>query len=50
MERVWLFEHSAWFKPYAAGYYAAQNGKPTDREYVMAHLDELIHEGQGLAW
>jgi hypothetical protein len=49
MERVWLYEHSEWFKPYVAGYYAAQNGKPTDREYVMAHLDELIQEGRG-AW
>lgn len=46
MERPWMFEHSDWFKPYAAGYYAARNGRPTDRAYVMEHLDELL----ALAW
>lgn len=48
MERTWLFEHSDWFKPYVAGYYAARNGQPTDRTYVMGHIAELIAEGQGL--
>jgi hypothetical protein len=42
MERRWMLEHSEWFKPYAAGYYANQRGLPTDRDYVMAHLDELL--------
>jgi len=47
MERIWMFEHSPWFRPYVAGFYADQFGLPTDREYVMAHLDELIALGQG---
>ena len=42
-----MFEHSDWFKSYVAGYYAAQHGFPDDREYVLAHLDELIALGQG---
>lgn len=42
MERPWMFEHSTWFKPYAAGYYAHCAGLPEDREYVMAHLEELL--------
>jgi len=46
MERQWMFEHSEWFKPYAAGYYAAQNGHPTDREWVEAHLDMLLEYGR----
>jgi 5-methylcytosine-specific restriction endonuclease McrA len=41
MERPWMFEHSEWFKPYVAGYYAHLRGLPEDRDYVMAHLDEL---------
>lgn len=48
MERPWMFEHSLWFKPYVAGYYAAQFGQPTDRDYVLAHSDELIKMGQGI--
>jgi 5-methylcytosine-specific restriction endonuclease McrA len=42
MPRPWLYEHTPWFRPYAAGYYAHINGLPEDREYVMAHLDELL--------
>jgi hypothetical protein len=44
MEQPWMFEHSEWFKPYAAGYYAKQRGLPTDRAYVKEHLKELLHE------
>lgn len=47
MERVWMFDHSEWFKPYVAGYYAHQNGLPDDRIYVEAHIDDLIALGQG---
>ena len=47
MERVWIFEHSTWFKPYVAGYYAHRFALPTDRDYVLAHLDYLIARGQG---
>ena len=42
IEQPYMFEHSEWFKPYVAGYYAHLAGLPTDREYVMAHLDELL--------
>jgi hypothetical protein len=47
MERTWMLEHSEWFKPYVAGYYAHEFGKPDDKEYVMEHIDELIALGQG---
>jgi len=47
MERVWMFEHSEWFKPYVAGYYASQNGLPDDRDSVLNHVDWLIALGQG---
>jgi hypothetical protein len=46
MERLWMFEHSDWFKPYAAGYYAHQNGLPHDKQYVMDHLMELLEYGK----
>lgn len=42
MERPWMLEHSEWFKPYVAGYYASQRGLPTDRPYVETHLAELL--------
>ncbi len=47
MSRVWMFEHSAWFKPYVAGYYAFNNGLPDNREFVEAHIDALIEIGCG---
>lgn len=46
MERPWMLEHSEWFKPYVAGYYAYCQGLPDDREYVIAHMDELLKMGQ----
>lgn len=49
MARPWMFEHSAWFRPYVAGYYAHLHGRPDDRAYVLAHLDELIALGRGVA-
>lgn len=42
MSRVWMFGHSDWFKPYVAGYYAHLRGEPTDRPYVLEHLDRLL--------
>lgn len=48
MERPWILPHSEWFRPYAAGFYAAMNGLPDDRDYVAAHIDELIALGQGV--
>lgn len=47
MSRTWMFPHSEWFRPYVAGYYAHHYGRPTDREYVEANMDELIAIGQG---
>lgn len=47
MERPWFLPHSEWFKPFVAGYYASLNGLPTDKEYVLAHMDELLAIGQG---
>ena len=49
MERPWMLPHSDWFKPYVAGYYASQHGKPTERDYVLAHIDELISLGQAVS-
>jgi len=46
MEQVWMFEHSEWFKPYAAGYYASINAHPTDRKWVMEHLEFLLNYGK----
>lgn len=43
LERVWPWEHSEWFKPYAAGWYAwAYLGEDLAREDVDARLDELL--------
>jgi hypothetical protein len=43
MARVWPWEHSEWFKPYVAGYYAwAYLGEELSREEVEARLDELL--------
>ncbi len=48
LERGWFLDHSLWFRPYAAGYYAKVLGYPTDRPWVMAHLDRLLNYGKGL--
>ncbi len=43
LERVYPFEHSEWFKPYAAGYYASVYlGEDLTREETMLRLDELL--------
>lgn len=43
MGQVYPFEHSDWFKPYAAGYYAATYlGEDLTREETEARLDELL--------
>ena len=42
MEQIYMFEHSPWFKPYVAGYYANMNGHPTDKNWVMEHLELLL--------
>lgn len=48
LSRPWMLEHSDWFKPYVAGYYARQAGLPDDKEFVTAHMVELLAVGQGV--
>jgi hypothetical protein len=41
--QIYVFEHSEWFKPYAAGYYALTYlGEDLTREQTMERLDELL--------
>jgi hypothetical protein len=47
MDRVWALDHSAWFQPYVAGYYASVYDLPTDRVWVDQHIPQLIALGQG---
>lgn len=43
MGRPYHYEHSEWFKPYAAGFYAWKYlGEDLAREEAMARLDELL--------
>lgn len=43
LSRVYPWEHSEWFKPYAAGWYAsAYLGEELSREQTLARLDELL--------
>lgn len=43
MDRVWPWEHSEWFKPHAAGWYAAAYlGEELTRRETLARLDELL--------
>lgn len=44
----YLFEHSEWFKPYVAGYYAwSILGEELTRDQVDGRLDELLRIGRG---
>ena len=46
-ERAWLFEHSDWMRPYAAGYYAFTFGNlDLPREEVARDTDRFIAMGQ----
>lgn len=43
MERVYPHEHSEWFKPHAAGYYAwVYLGQEVTREEAVERMDELL--------
>lgn len=43
MEQLFPFEHSEWFKPYAAGYYAhAYLGEDITRDEASERMDELL--------
>lgn len=39
----WFLEHSDWFKPYVAGFYAKKyEGRSITREEAVARMDELL--------
>jgi len=43
MHQPFIFEHSAWFKPYVAGFYAWKYlGQELSRQEVDEHMDELL--------
>lgn len=43
MDRVWVHEHSDWFKPYVAGFYAQRyEGRDITRAEAEARMDELL--------
>lgn len=47
MERGYFLDHTEWFKPHAAGYYAFILGLPDHKEYVLNNLQALLDLGQG---
>lgn len=46
IDQPFMFEHSTWFKPYAAGYYAHIHHLPEDRLFVMTNLEFLLDYGR----
>ena len=46
LERMYMFEHSAWARPYIAAYYASIHGHPDDRRFVLANLESLLDYGR----
>lgn len=42
MEQYWMFEHSEWFKPYVAGYYANQLNMNDDKKYVIENIEFIL--------
>lgn len=43
MHQRWMYEHTEWFKPYAAAFYAWRYlGEDLTREEVAERLDELL--------
>ena len=46
LEQVWMFDHSQWFKPYVAGYYAHLMHLPESRDAVAGQEDRLIRLAQ----
>jgi 5-methylcytosine-specific restriction endonuclease McrA len=42
IERLWMFEHKEWFKPYAAGYYADTIGLSTLPDEIYEKRDEIL--------
>jgi len=46
LERPFMFEHTDWFKPYIAGYYAWLHDINDERGFVMQYLDQLLDFGR----
>jgi hypothetical protein len=46
MHQPFMFDHSDWFKPYVAGYYAHQNSLPENKQDVMKNMDDLLEYGK----
>lgn len=43
LDRPWMFEHTPWFRPYVAGWYARRYlGQELTRDEVEARLPELL--------
>lgn len=42
MNRIYMFEHSEWFKPYVAGFTAHRLGISDSKEYVNNHIADLL--------
>jgi len=42
MSRIWMFEHSDWFKPYVAGYYANLMLWNETKEFITEYSDFII--------
>lgn len=43
MDRIWPWEHTPWFRPYVAGYYAwAYQREDLTRDQTMDRLEELL--------
>lgn len=43
LDRPWLFEHSEWFKPYVAGWYAFRYlGEQLTRDEVRVRMESLL--------
>jgi hypothetical protein len=47
MGKPWPWDHTPWFQPHAAGWYAVKfNGEELTREQTMERLDELLALGR----
>ena len=46
LDQPYMFEHSDWFRPYVAGYYASIHGHPTDRQWVLDNIEMLLDYGR----
>lgn len=52
LERMWMLDHSLWFRPYVAGYYAHCMLLELDRQTITTWAEMIIHaaqQGQRLA-